>query len=72
MLIMTRKPGEKIVIPAQDLPEDVTIQVLEVNGKQVRLGAKAPKSVVIHRLEVHQRDNGKEVAVESRDSDTQS
>ncbi len=71
MLIMTRRPGEKIVIPAQNLPEDVTIQVLEVNGKHVRLGTQAPKSVVIHRLEVHQRGKGKEVPVEARDSDTQ-
>ncbi len=32
---------------------------------------EAPKSVVIHRLEVHQRGKGKEVPVEARDSDTQ-
>ncbi len=50
MLILTRKPGESITIG-----DDIKIQVIEIKGKQVRLGIEAPKSYVIHREEVYIR-----------------
>lgn len=50
MLILTRKPGESITIG-----DDVRIQVIEIRGKQVRLGIEAPKEYVIHREEVYLR-----------------
>ena len=50
MLILTRKPGESITIG-----DDIKIQVIEIKGKQVRLGIDAPKSYVIHREEVYIR-----------------
>ena len=40
MLILTRKPGESITIG-----DDIKIQVIEIKGKQVRLGIDAPKSL---------------------------
>jgi len=50
MLILTRKVGESITIG-----DDIKIQVLEVKGKQVRLGIRAPKQYSIHREEIYQR-----------------
>ncbi len=50
MLILTRKPGESITIG-----DDIKIQVIEIKGKQVRLGIDAPKSYVIHREEIYIR-----------------
>ncbi len=47
MLVLTRKVGERIRIG-----DDVTLQVLEVRGGQVRLGLAAPAEVRIFREEV--------------------
>lgn len=48
MLVLTRKPGEEIVLPGLD----VSIAVLAVRGCQVRLGIRAPKSTSVLRSEV--------------------
>ena len=48
MLILTRKSGESITIG-----DDVKITVVEVKGKQVRIGIDAPRSYTIHREEVY-------------------
>jgi len=50
MLILTRKLGESITIG-----DEIKIQVLEIKGKQVRLGIEAPKKYSIHREEIYQR-----------------
>ena len=50
MLILTRKAGESITIG-----DDIKIQVIEIKGKQVRLGIEAPKKFTIHREEVYIR-----------------
>lgn len=50
MLILTRKVGECITIG-----DDIKIQVIEVKGRQVRLGIQAPSSYTIHREEVYMR-----------------
>lgn len=47
MLVLTRKVGERIRIG-----DEVTLQVLEVRGGQVRLGLAAPPDVRIFREEV--------------------
>jgi carbon storage regulator len=47
MLVLTRKVGERIRIG-----DDVTVQVLEVRGGQVRLGLAAPADVRIFREEI--------------------
>jgi carbon storage regulator len=47
VLIITRRPGEKIV-----LGEDISIQVMEIVGNQVRIGIQAPKSVPVYREEI--------------------
>lgn len=50
MLILTRKSGESITIG-----DEIKIQVIEIKGKQVRLGIEAPKKFSIHREEVYLR-----------------
>lgn len=60
MLVLTRRPGESIVIG-----NDVVVTVLEVRGDQIRIGVSAPRSVQVHREEVHreiQRANSDAVA----------
>ena len=48
MLVLTRKLGESIRID-----DDVKIVVVQIKGKQVRLGIKAPEKTKIHREEVY-------------------
>jgi len=47
MLVLSRKPGDAIVIGG-----GVRIRVLRVEGKQVRLGIEAPDDVAIVRAEL--------------------
>jgi carbon storage regulator len=47
VLIITRRPGEKIV-----LGDDITVTVMEVSGQTVRLGIDAPKELPIYREEI--------------------
>lgn len=50
MLILTRKPGERIFIN-----DDIAITVLGHNGNQTRIGIEAPIDHKIFREEVKQR-----------------
>jgi carbon storage regulator len=50
MLVLTRKPGQSIMIG-----DGVEIQVLAVAGEKVRLGITAPRDVSIFRNEVYER-----------------
>jgi carbon storage regulator len=47
MLILTRRPGERVVIG-----EDIMITVMGVSGHTVRLGIAAPDGVSIYREEI--------------------
>jgi len=47
MLVLSRKPGEKIVID-----RDITVTVIEVTGNKVRIGIDAPDNVRILRAEL--------------------
>lgn len=49
MLVLTRRPGESIII-GKDL---VKIKVLSSNGQNVRLGIEAPKELSVHREEIY-------------------
>ncbi|TLY83328.1 MAG: carbon storage regulator CsrA [Gammaproteobacteria bacterium] len=46
MLILTRRLDETLRIG-----DDVTLTILGVRGKQVRIGVNAPRSVPVHRQE---------------------
>ena len=50
MLILTRKVGESILIG-----DNIRVAVLEVRGRQIRLGIDAPADVVVLREEIAQR-----------------
>ena len=50
MLVLTRKPGQSIMIG-----DEVEVQVLSVAGEKVRLGITAPRDVAIFRNEVYDR-----------------
>jgi carbon storage regulator len=50
MLVLTRKPGQSIMIG-----DGVEVQVLSVAGEKVRLGITAPREVSIFRDEVYDR-----------------
>ena len=47
MLILTRRPGERVVIG-----EDILVTVMAVSGHTVRLGIEAPGGVSIYREEI--------------------
>lgn len=50
MLVLTRKAGESIVIGSE-----IRVTVLEMQGRQIRLGIEAPADVSVHRGEVYER-----------------
>lgn len=61
MLVLTRKLGESIAID-----DHIKIRVVQIKGKQVRLGIEAPKDTKIHREEVYlaiQNQNQESAAV---------
>jgi carbon storage regulator len=51
MLVLTRKLGERIVVPYCG----VTVTVVAIDGNRVRLGIAAPDEVAVYREEVWQR-----------------
>ena len=50
MLVLTRKIGEGIAIG-----DDIKIVVMQIKGKQVRLGIKANSKTAVHREEIFQK-----------------
>jgi carbon storage regulator len=50
LLILTRKSGEGLFIG-----DDIRITILEIRGKQIRLGIEAPNSVIVLREEIYRR-----------------
>ena len=51
MLVLTRKIGERIVMPECD----ATISVIAIEGNKVRLGISAPPGIAVHREEIWHR-----------------
>jgi carbon storage regulator len=47
MLIITRRPGEKIM-----LGDEIVVHVMEIVGNSVRVGIQAPRSVPVYREEI--------------------
>lgn len=47
MLVLSRKVGEKIVIA-----DNITLTVIRIDSKQVRLGIEAPSTVGVYREEL--------------------
>jgi carbon storage regulator len=49
MLVLSRKPGEKVHIG-----QDIVLTVLEVRGSRVRVGIEAPGDTTIARAELNE------------------
>lgn len=48
MLVLTRKVGSSIIID-----NNIKIQVVQIKGRQVRIGIEAPEDTKIYREEVY-------------------
>jgi carbon storage regulator len=48
MLVLSRKVGERILVPNSNL----VLTIVSVKGNQVRLGVSAPADVAVYREEV--------------------
>ena len=55
MLVLTRKSGQSIIIN-----DDIKIMVVQVKGKQVRIGIDAPMTSKIFREEIYPGPEKKE------------
>lgn len=64
MLVLTRKPGQSIMIG-----DGVEVQVLSVGGEKVRLGITAPRDVSIFRNEVYDRIEDEQSNAQGRGDD---
>ena len=51
MLVLSRKIGERIVVPHCEL----TVTVVSIQGNKVRLGIAAPAEVGVYREEIWQQ-----------------
>ncbi len=52
MLVLTRKPGESIVIGENG--EEIEIKILAVERDAIRLGIDAPRSLPVYRKEIRE------------------
>lgn len=50
MLVLTRKLGETIRIG-----DNITVKIVDLDGRHVKLGIEAPKSVAVNREEIYER-----------------
>lgn len=50
MLVLTRRPGQSIVID-----NNIQVTVVAVQGKKIRLGITAPDYMRVDRREVHEK-----------------
>ncbi|WP_149678228.1 carbon storage regulator CsrA [Thermoclostridium caenicola] len=64
MLVLTRKKGQSVMIG-----HDIEISLIDIQGDQVRLGIKAPRSVAVHRKEIYEeiRSENQLATMRSRD-----
>lgn len=57
MLVLTRKPGEQIIVA-----DNIRITVVSVGNGRVKIGIEAPRGVRIDRQEIHERKQNEEAA----------
>lgn len=65
MLVLTRKPGESIIIDGR-----IVVKVIRMDGDAVRLGIEAPAEVPVHRQEVYEeiQQSNQEALTKTRDN----
>jgi carbon storage regulator len=63
MLILSRKPGESIVIDGR-----IVVKIIRCEGDMVKVGIEAPREVPVHRQEVYEeiQRNNVEALTENR------
>ena len=49
MLVLSRRQDQQIVIDGR-----ISVRVIEIRGRTVRLGIEAPSEVTVHREEIEQ------------------
>jgi len=64
MLVLSRKPGERLVMPQLQ----TSVAVLAIKGKAVRLGISAPEDLAVFREEVWTQLNQEPPAKETRNA----
>ena len=64
MLVLSRRPGQKIVFPALG----ISIEVLQSKGAVTRLGIEAPVDIEVHRQEILEKAG---VNISSAEADSQ-
>ncbi len=57
MLIITRRPGEKIMVG-----DEVVVHVMEIAGNTVRVGIEAPRAIPVYREEIWRQVRAKNQA----------
>jgi carbon storage regulator len=50
MLVLTRKLGESIRIG-----DTIIVKIVDLDGRHVKLGIEAPKSIAVNREEIYER-----------------
>ncbi len=63
MLVLSRKVGQKIVVPGCDM----TISVVNVSRNRVSLGIAAPQELAVHREEVYRKIQEEEIGKATRE-----
>ena len=56
MLVLTRKPGDGIVIG-----DNIVIKIIEMKNGAIRVGIDAPKDTKIYRQEVYEKISGQNI-----------
>jgi carbon storage regulator len=50
MLVLTRRPGESIIVG-----QNIVVTVIEIKGGQVRIGIDAPREIEVYREEIYEQ-----------------
>jgi carbon storage regulator len=64
MLIITRRPGERIV-----LGDDIVVTLMEISGQTARIGIAAPKELPVYREEIWEAVKAENQAAAAVDPD---
>ena len=66
MLVLTRRPHQQIM-----LGDDITINIVDVNGENVRIAIDAPRHVKVYRGEINReiKDENRTAAAAPMDFD---